>query len=81
MGAWLQWRFLTGRAAQGWTSLALIIIFFSTVQFACLGIMGAYLGRIFMQVKGRPLYLVDEEIGGGRGVEAKPRLEALGGSR
>ena len=56
--------FSTGRAVPGWTSLTLIMIFFATVQFACLGIMGAYLGRIFMQVKARPLYLIDEEIGG-----------------
>ncbi len=68
--------FLVGRAAPGWTSLALIMTFFATVQFACLGIMGAYLGRIFMQVKGRPLYLVDEEIGGDRRDDAEPRLEA-----
>jgi dolichol-phosphate mannosyltransferase len=74
--------FLQGRAATGWTSLALIMIFFATVQFACLGIMGAYLGRIFMQVKGRPLYMVDEEIGGERDRrEDKPHLEAIGGSR
>ncbi|HEY3811655.1 MAG TPA: glycosyltransferase family 2 protein [Caulobacteraceae bacterium] len=74
--------FLVGRAAPGWTSLALIMIFFATVQFACLGVMGAYLGRIFMQVKGRPLYLVDEEIGGGRDrLKDKPQLEAIGGSR
>jgi dolichol-phosphate mannosyltransferase len=52
--------FLTGRAAPGWTSLALIMIFFSTTQLACLGILGAYVGRIFQQVKGRPLYMVDE---------------------
>ena len=75
--------FLIGRAAPGWTSLALIMTFFATVQFACLGIMGAYLGRIFMQVKGRPLYLIDEEIGGDRDRrdDPKPRLEALSGSR
>lgn len=75
--------FVVGRAAPGWTSLALIMIFFATVQFACLGVMGAYLGRIFMQVKGRPLYLVDEEVGGDCAArdDAKPRLEALGGSR
>ena len=54
--------FLMGRAAPGWTSLALIMIFFSTVQLACLGILGAYVGRIFQQVKGRPLYLIDEIV-------------------
>jgi dolichol-phosphate mannosyltransferase len=54
--------FLTGRTAPGWTSLALIVIFFSTVQLACLGILGAYVGRIFLQVKGRPLYLIDDIV-------------------
>jgi polyisoprenyl-phosphate glycosyltransferase len=54
--------FVTGRAAHGWTSLALIMIFFSTVQLACLGILGAYVGRILLQVKGRPLYMIDDIV-------------------
>lgn len=54
--------FLTRPVAQGWTSLALIIIFFSTMQLACLGILGAYVGRIFQQVKGRPLFLIDDVV-------------------
>lgn len=49
-----------GRAAPGWTSLALISVFFGVGQLGCLAIMGAYLGRTYMQVKGRPLYLIDE---------------------
>jgi len=75
--------FIAGHAAPGWTSLALIMIFFATVQLACLGILGAYVGRIFLQVKGRPLYLIDEAVASERDVgarsEEKPRLEALGG--
>jgi len=54
--------FLMGRAVPGWTSLALIMIFFSTFQLACLGILGAYVGRIFQQVKGRPLFLIDDIV-------------------
>jgi polyisoprenyl-phosphate glycosyltransferase len=76
--------FLTGRAAPGWTSLALIVIFFSTVQLACLGILGAYVGRIFLQVKGRPLYLIDEIVSSEAAGDAEagtPRLEALVGGR
>ncbi len=79
--------FLAGRAAPGWTSLALIVIFFSTVQLACLGILGAYVGRIFLQVKGRPLYLIDEIVtsnvsGEAAGADGSaPRLEALLGGR
>jgi dolichol-phosphate mannosyltransferase len=77
--------FIAGHAAQGWTSLALIMIFFATVQLACLGILGAYVGRIFLQVKGRPLYLVDEVVASerdaGARAAAEPRLEALRAGR
>ena len=51
-----------GRAAPGWTSLALISVFFGVGQLGCLAIVGAYLGRVYMQVKGRPLYLIDEIV-------------------
>jgi glycosyltransferase involved in cell wall biosynthesis len=52
--------FLTGRTIPGWTSQALIIVFFGTGQLACLAIIGAYLGRMYTQLKGRPLFLIDE---------------------
>jgi glycosyltransferase involved in cell wall biosynthesis len=51
---------MTGRAAPGWASLAAIVVFFSTAQLICLAIFGEYLGRVYMQGKHRPLYLVDE---------------------
>jgi dolichol-phosphate mannosyltransferase len=54
--------FFQGNVARGWTSLALITVFFGIGQFGCLAIMGAYLGRTYMQVKGRPLYLIDEVV-------------------
>jgi polyisoprenyl-phosphate glycosyltransferase len=52
--------FLTGRTIPGWTSQALIVVFFGTGQLACLAIIGAYLGRMYTQLKGRPLFLIDE---------------------
>jgi glycosyltransferase involved in cell wall biosynthesis len=54
--------FVVGRAEPGWTSLALIVVFFSTAQLICLTIFGEYLGRVYMQGKQRPLYLVDEIV-------------------
>ncbi|HEX4196794.1 MAG TPA: glycosyltransferase family 2 protein [Caulobacteraceae bacterium] len=54
--------FALGQATPGWTSLALILVFFSTAQLLCLTIVGEYLGRIYMQGKRRPLYLVDEIV-------------------
>jgi len=58
------WGFLTHSATRGWTSLALIVVFFSTAQLACLAIFGEYLGRTYMQSKGRPLYMIDEILAG-----------------
>jgi dolichol-phosphate mannosyltransferase len=54
--------FLVGVTTPGWTSLALIVVFFSTAQLICMSIFGEYLGRIYMQGKHRPLYLVDEIV-------------------
>ncbi len=59
--------FFTGRTVPGWTSLALIVVFFSTAQLICLTIFGEYLGRIYMEGKGRPLYLIDEIVASERG--------------
>jgi len=54
--------FLQGNVARGWTSLAIITVFFGIGQLGCLAVIGAYLGRTYMQVKGRPLYLIDEVV-------------------
>jgi len=54
--------YFLGRTTQGWSSLALITVFFGVGQFFCIAIIGAYLGRTYMQVKGRPLYLINEIV-------------------
>lgn len=45
---------------RGWTSLAVLVSFFSGVQLLTLGILGEYLGQVLEETKGRPLYLVAE---------------------
>lgn len=58
--------FFLGRVNTGWTSLALMLVTFGIAQLGCLGIIGAYVGRIYMQVKGRPLFMIDQIKSSGR---------------
>lgn len=50
----------------GWASLATIITFFASLQLICIGVIGEYIGRTYMQVKKRPLFIVREIIRGNR---------------
>ena len=47
----------------GWATLIVIITFTSGMQLLGLGVIGEYIGRIFMQTKNRPLYVIDKKIG------------------
>ena len=48
-------------APRGWATLAVGMMFLSGLQLLCLGVIGEYLGRVFEEVKGRPLYVVAED--------------------
>ena len=52
--------YVLGTVAPGWTSQALITVFFGVTQLGCMAVIGAYLGRTYMQVKARPLFMIDE---------------------
>lgn len=54
----LYMRLIVGDTVSGWTSLMIVLLFFSSVQFIVLGLMGQYIGKIFLQVRGRPGYFV-----------------------
>ena len=51
-------RLVFGDAVQGWASTACIIIFVGGVQLLCLGIMGQYIAKMYMESKNRPHYIV-----------------------
>ncbi len=51
-----------GDPTSGWPSLVCIISLISGVQLFCLGIVGQYLAKTYMEVKKRPIYLIKEEI-------------------
>jgi glycosyltransferase involved in cell wall biosynthesis len=56
-----------GAAAPGWTSVIVAVLFMGGVQLVSIGVLGAYLGRVFYETKRRPLYFVAERIGEDRG--------------
>jgi hypothetical protein len=52
-----------GTDVPGYPSLIISVMFFAGVQLISLGVIGEYLGRVYEEVKGRPLFLVAEEVG------------------
>lgn len=59
-----------GGSAFGWPSLVCIILFLSGIQLFCIGIVGQYLAKTYLEVKGRPIYLL-RDSGGGDSHEGK----------
>lgn len=53
---------------QGWTSLAVIVLFFGGIQLLSVGVLGVYISKIYREVKGRPLYIVEST----QNIETKP---------
>jgi dolichol-phosphate mannosyltransferase len=85
--AYIGYAFIAGRSIQGWTSLMLVVVVLGAVQMFVLALMGEYIGRLYNEVKGRPLYIVQEIAGGepakgklGYVAEATAKSERPGGS-
>ncbi|WP_171123076.1 MULTISPECIES: glycosyltransferase family 2 protein [unclassified Ruegeria] len=67
MAVYVFWSLILYSTVAGWASTVLVISFFSGIQLLTLGIIGEYLGRLYVEAKGRPLFFVDEQVG--KGVE------------
>jgi glycosyltransferase involved in cell wall biosynthesis len=55
--------FLAGSTIPGWTSLMLVVVVLGAVQMFVLGMIGEYLGRLYIEAKRRPLYIVSDIAG------------------
>jgi glycosyltransferase involved in cell wall biosynthesis len=66
-------RLYTNDWVRGWTSIFTAVLFVGGAQLVTLGIIGEYIGRIYAEVKRRPLYVVEERLGFGKSGTAMPR--------
>ncbi len=56
-------KLFTGLVISGWAAIATIGLFCNGMILLMLGIIGEYIGRIYDEAKGRPLYIIDEKVG------------------
>jgi glycosyltransferase involved in cell wall biosynthesis len=64
VAAWALWlRLFTSDAVPGWTSTVVPMYFLGGVQLLCIGIIGEYLAKIYLEVKRRPAYFVEKTVG------------------
>jgi polyisoprenyl-phosphate glycosyltransferase len=52
----------TGHTVEGWTSVILVVLVLGSTQLLVLGVSGEYLGRLYMETKRRPLFVIDEIV-------------------
>lgn len=63
LGLWyLLQKLIHVQLTPGLSTTVLIVTFFSGVQLLCLGLMGEYIGRIYEEVKGRPMFIIDKIV-------------------
>src|ERR1035437_5977099 len=54
---------VSGIAVSGWTSLTVVVLFFGSTTLLSLGVLGAYLAQIFDEIKRRPEFLIQAQLG------------------
>ncbi len=55
---------LMGSAVEGWASIACVVCFMGGIQSMFMGIIGEYIGKIYLETKGRPRYIISEHTSG-----------------
>lgn len=64
MTAYVVLQYLFGYTVQGWSSVMVVVLVVGSVQLLGIGILGEYLGRLYMQSKKRPLFVIDQVYAG-----------------
>ena len=57
---WSFVEYFIGETVNGWASMTSLICFIGGVQLLCLGILGEYIGKIYLEVKARPRYIISD---------------------
>lgn len=57
---WAMVQAIIGNTVSGWASMTCILCFISGVQLICLGVIGEYIGKIYMESKHRPRYIIND---------------------
>ncbi len=60
MMGWTVYSYFSGIAIRGWTTIIAPMLILGSTQLLVLGVIGEYLGRLYMEAKGRPLFIIDE---------------------
>ena len=55
-------KYAVGNVVTGWTSMMVLMLFLFGLNFAFLGILGEYIGRIFLETKQRPNFIIEQVI-------------------
>lgn len=57
---WIVVQFFLGETVQGWASTCAIVSFIGGIQLLCTGVIGEYVGKIYLETKARPRFIISE---------------------
>jgi glycosyltransferase involved in cell wall biosynthesis len=79
LAGFIVYQYLTRVTYPGWTSLAVLLLLIGGFIIIAVGLTGLYLGKVFEQVKGRPLFVVDERVARGSAADELTLVEVRDG--
>ncbi len=61
---WTVIQYFAGKTVPGWASMTSGVCFLSGIQLICIGVLGEYIGKIYLEVKARPRYIISDKVEG-----------------